>query len=52
MRTSRPEALIVLAAGRTDYCLVMMQGGAIKVRCCEASEGNDVTFVGLGDMIS
>ena len=31
MRTSRPEALIVLAAGRMDYCLVMMQGGAIKV---------------------
>ena len=31
LRTSRPEALIVLAAGRMDYCLVMMQGGAIKV---------------------
>ena len=31
LRTSRPEALIVLAAGRVDYCLVMMQGGAIKV---------------------
>ena len=34
MRTSRPEALIVLAAGRMDYCLVMMQGGAIKVSEC------------------
>ena len=35
LRTSRPEALIVLAAGRMDYCLVMMQGGAIKVSAWE-----------------
>ena len=35
LRTSRPEALIVLAAGRMDYCLVMMQGGAIKVSIWE-----------------
>ena len=31
-RTSRPEALLVLVAGKTDYCLVMLQGGMIKVR--------------------
>ena len=31
-RTSRPEALLVLVAGRTDYCLVMLQAGTIKVR--------------------
>ena len=31
-RTSRAEALLVLVAGRTDYCLVMLQAGAVKVR--------------------
>ena len=31
-RTSRAEALLVLVAGRTDYCLVMLQAGLIKVR--------------------
>jgi chondroitin sulfate proteoglycan 4 len=30
-RTSRPEALLVLVAGKTDYCLVMLQAGMIKV---------------------
>ena len=30
-RTSRAEALLVLVAGRTDYCLVMLQAGTIKV---------------------
>ncbi|TRY66991.1 hypothetical protein TCAL_11761 [Tigriopus californicus] len=30
-RTSKAEALLVLVAGRIDYCLVMLQGGAIKV---------------------
>ena len=30
-RTSRAESLLVLVAGRTDYCLVMLQAGAIKV---------------------
>ena len=30
-RTSRAEALLVLVAGRTDYCLVMLQAGAVKV---------------------
>ena len=38
LRTSRPEALIVLAAGRMDYCLVMMQGGAIKVSGGKSSQ--------------
>ena len=31
-RTSRAESLLVLVAGRTDYCLVMLQAGAVKVR--------------------
>lgn len=31
-RTSRPDALLFLAAGRTDYCLVVLQSGAVKVR--------------------
>jgi hypothetical protein len=31
-RTSRAEALLVLVAGRTDYCLVMLQAGTIKVK--------------------
>ena len=30
-RTSRAEALLVLVAGRTDYCLVMLQAGIVKV---------------------
>ena len=30
-RTARSEALLVLVAGRTDYCLVMLQAGTIKV---------------------
>ena len=30
-RTSRAESLLVLVAGRTDYCLVMLQAGAVKV---------------------
>lgn len=30
-RTSRAEALLVLVAGRTDYCLVMLQAGAVKI---------------------
>ena len=30
-RTSRAEALLVLVPGRTDYCLVMLQAGTIKV---------------------
>ena len=31
-RTSRPESLLFLAAGRTDYCLIMLQQGILKVR--------------------
>jgi chondroitin sulfate proteoglycan 4 len=31
-RTSRPDALLFLAAGRTDYCLVVLQAAALKVR--------------------
>lgn len=31
-RTSRPDALLFLAAGRTDYCLVVLQSAALKVR--------------------
>lgn len=31
-RTLRPNALLLLAAGRTDYCLVVLQSGALKVR--------------------
>ena len=30
-RTSRTEALLLLAAGRMDYCLVMLRNGAVKV---------------------
>ena len=30
-KTSRAESLLVLVAGRTDYCLIMLQAGAIKV---------------------
>nr|XP_040572531.1 chondroitin sulfate proteoglycan 4-like [Lepeophtheirus salmonis] len=30
-RTSRSEALLVLVAGKTDYCLVMLQTGIVKV---------------------
>lgn len=31
-RTSRSDALLFLAAGRTDYCLVVLQAAALKVR--------------------
>lgn len=30
-RTSRPESLLVLVAGKTDYCLIMLQQGMLKV---------------------
>ena len=31
-RTARPESLLMLVAGKIDYCLVMMQNGIVKVR--------------------
>ncbi len=30
-RTARKEALLVLVAGRIDYCLVMLRNGVLKV---------------------
>jgi hypothetical protein len=30
-RTSRPESLLFLVAGKTDYCLIMLQQGIVKV---------------------
>ena len=40
-RTSRAESLLVLIAGRTDYCLVMLQAGAIKVSLTEFFQYTD-----------
>jgi chondroitin sulfate proteoglycan 4 len=31
-RTKRPDAMLFLAAGRTDYCLVRLEAGRLKVR--------------------
>ena len=31
-RTRRPDAMLFLAAGRTDYCLVRLESGRLKVR--------------------
>ena len=33
-RTSRPESLLFLVAGKTDYCLIMLQQGIVKVIKC------------------
>ena len=30
-RTSRPESLLFLVAGRTDYCLIMLQQGIFRL---------------------
>ena len=32
LRTGQKEALLLLAAGRTDYCLVVLHNGALKVQ--------------------
>jgi chondroitin sulfate proteoglycan 4 len=31
-RTKRADAMLFLAAGRTDYCLVRLESGRLKVR--------------------
>ena len=43
-RTSRAESLLVLIAGRTDYCLVMLQAGAIKVSLTEFFQYTDKSY--------
>lgn len=30
-RTKRPDALLFLAAGRIDYCLIRLESGRLKV---------------------
>nr|XP_045596302.1 neurexin-3-like [Procambarus clarkii] len=32
LKTHRADALLLLAAGNTDYCLVVLEGGALRVR--------------------
>ncbi|XP_068247623.1 LOW QUALITY PROTEIN: chondroitin sulfate proteoglycan 4-like [Palaemon carinicauda] len=32
LKTHRSDALLLLAAGTTDYCLVVLEGGALRVR--------------------
>ncbi|XP_053634278.1 chondroitin sulfate proteoglycan 4 [Cherax quadricarinatus] len=32
LKTHRSDALLLLAAGNTDYCLVVLEGGALRVR--------------------
>ena len=31
VRTKQPDALLFLAAGRTDYCLIRLEAGRLKV---------------------
>lgn len=31
-RTHLPDAMLLLAAGRTDYCLIKLESGRLKVR--------------------
>lgn len=31
-RTKQSDALLLLAAGRTDYCLIKLESGRLKVR--------------------
>ena len=36
-RTKRPDALLFLAAGKTDYCLVRLESGRLKVNTHRAN---------------
>ena len=42
-RTSRPESLLVLVAGKTDYCLIMLQQGMLKVLLRRLHQPKDKT---------
>jgi hypothetical protein len=46
-RTRRADAMLFLAAGRTDYCLVRLETGRLKVRTYVALLLWDVTVVSL-----
>lgn len=36
-KTKRADSFLLLAAGRTDYCLLRLESGKLKVRFCLAN---------------